>query len=102
VRQLILPEQLLQLFLTLIHLVSFAWIHFLLQAPIALWHVFCLTTRRPPVRVVLGKPEKFQRSLLEAKKLHVFKAALYSATLVLRRARHQQPSRVFVAPHTRT
>mmetsp|Transcript_46365 Transcript_46365/g.105699 ORF Transcript_46365/g.105699 Transcript_46365/m.105699 type:complete len:178 (-) Transcript_46365:97-630(-) len=82
VRQLVFPEQMLQLLLTIVHSFNLAGYHVFLQLPIAAWHVFCIATRRPSLRVVLGRPEEFKQSLSDAKRFYALKTFLYGATLV--------------------
>jgi len=81
-RRLIMPEQLLQLQLALVHCINQSWTHSALQVPVAVWHAYNLALGRAPVQAVLGREDKLQEQLSHVRKAHMLKAVFYVATLV--------------------
>lgn len=81
-RRLVMPEQLLQLQLALVHCLNQSWTHSALQLPIAVWHAYNLALGRAPVQAVLGREDKLQEQLSHVRRAHMLKAVFYVVTLV--------------------
>mmetsp|Transcript_18784 Transcript_18784/g.29313 ORF Transcript_18784/g.29313 Transcript_18784/m.29313 type:complete len:267 (-) Transcript_18784:1791-2591(-) len=78
----VLPEQMLQISLTVVLGLNKHWLAFGLQAPLAAWHLFCLVTRRQPVQAVIGRGDKFEEQLTVLKQTTWAKAVFYIFTMI--------------------
>eukprot|EP00292_Cryptomonas_paramecium_P024570 CAMPEP_0113711422 /NCGR_PEP_ID=MMETSP0038_2-20120614/30745_1 /TAXON_ID=2898 /ORGANISM="Cryptomonas paramecium" /LENGTH=145 /DNA_ID=CAMNT_0000637671 /DNA_START=36 /DNA_END=469 /DNA_ORIENTATION=- /assembly_acc=CAM_ASM_000170 len=58
-RNLLLPEQIIQIFLAILHAMNSAWLHLVIQLPFASWHAYCVVLQKSPVKAVIGKSEEF-------------------------------------------
>ena len=83
IRRLVTPEQALQVLLPILFYLNGAWIHFMIQLPLAVWHVFCLLTGRKPVQAVLGREDQLRRELTLLKRIYVVKTFYYGITFIL-------------------
>lgn len=80
-RNLVLPEQAIQIFLTIVHAMNSSWMLTSVQLPFAIWHSYCVIAQHAPVKAVIGKSEEFAKSLSGVRKIGFAKAAFYSLSL---------------------
>mmetsp|Transcript_21241 Transcript_21241/g.41362 ORF Transcript_21241/g.41362 Transcript_21241/m.41362 type:complete len:245 (-) Transcript_21241:51-785(-) len=83
IKRMVVPERVLQMIITLVHVWNGAWLHLMLQAPITGWHAFCVAKGVVPVKAVIGRNEEFEKDMRRVRLEHYAKALFYGGTMVL-------------------